>query len=213
MFDAQIRQALGPSLDAAGRRLAAAGVAPNALTGAGWLVGVGACVAAALALWPVALVLWLANRLLDGLDGSVARACGATDRGGYLDVVADFSVYAGFVVGVAIAVPAARLACAALLFAYYVSGTALLALSSLLERRRQRGAADERSLHLTGGVAEGFETIVAYTLFCLFPAAAPQIAWAFGAVVGITALQRIVAGARLLRDPAPTHAEEGDGHH
>lgn len=199
MFDAQIRKAVGPPLEAAGRRIAATGVSATLVTGAGWVVGVGACVAAATQLWPIALVLWLGNRLLDGLDGPVARVSGATELGGFLDVVSDFSIYGGFVVGVAIGVPTARLACTVLLLTYYVSGTALLALSSLLERRRQN-AVDERSLRLVGGLAEGFETVVVYALFCLFPGSATGIAWVFAAIVGITAVQRIVVGARLLTD-------------
>jgi phosphatidylglycerophosphate synthase len=199
VFDSRIRTVIGPPLEAAGSSIAATGITPAAITAAGWVAGVGACVAAAAALWPLALGLWLVNRLLDGLDGPVARARGATDRGGFIDVAADFSIYGGFVVGVAIAIPSARLACTVLLFTYYVSGTALLALSSLLERRRQ-SAADGRSVWLVGGIAEGFETIVVYVLFCLFPASAATIAWAFAAVVGITAVQRIVGGVRLLRD-------------
>lgn len=113
-------------------------------------------------------------------------------------MVADFSVYGGFVVGVAIAVPDARLACVVLLFTFYVSGTALLTLSSLLERRRQNDR-DERSVRLTGGLAEGFETIVVFSLFCLLPGATASIAWAFAAAVAITAVQRVVMGVRLLR--------------
>src|SRR5271168_1357626 len=113
---------IGPPLESAGRGIAALGVAPAVITGAGWVVGVGACAAGALRLWPLALVLWLGNRLLDGLDGPVARVRGATERGGYLDVVSDFSIYGGFIIGLAIAVPEARLACAALLLAYYLSG-------------------------------------------------------------------------------------------
>lgn len=197
MFDTQIRRAVGPHLDVAGRRIAAAGVSPLVVTGVGWSAGVGACAAAAIRLWPLALILWLVNRLLDGLDGPVARARGATERGGFLDLVADFSIYGGFVVGVAIAVPGARLACAVLLFTYYVSGTALLGLSSLLERRR-RNDVDERSLRLVGGLAEGFETVVVYALFCLLPGSAAEIAWVFAAIVGFTAVQRVVVGARLL---------------
>ena len=197
MFDARIRVVVGPPLEAAGRRLAFMGLSPTVITAVGWGAGVGACVAAALQLWPLALVLWLTNRAFDGLDGPVARAKGATERGAFLDVVADFSVYGGFVVGVAIGVPDARLACAVLLFTYYVSGTALLALSSLLERRRQNNV-DERSLRLVGGFAEGFETVVAYVLFCLFPGSAAGIAWVFSALVGLTAVQRVVAGARML---------------
>lgn len=202
MLDAPVRRALAPTLDRAARWLAAWGVRAGALTTAGWLAGVGACAAAALRLWPLALALWLGNRLLDGLDGPVARLGSPTDRGGFLDIVADFSVYGGFVVGVAIGVPAARLACVVLLAAYYVSGTALLALSSLTERRALPGG-DDRSLRFAGGLAEGTETVVVYVLFCLLPQQAAGIAWGFAAAVGITAVQRVVVASRVLREPAP----------
>jgi phosphatidylglycerophosphate synthase len=203
MLDKRMRTMLSPALDAAGRRIAAAGVPPAALTAAGWAAGAGACAATALGAWPAALGLWLANRLLDGLDGPTARASGrATEAGGYLDIVADFSVYAGIIVGLAIAIPGARLACVALLAAYYVSGTAFLALSSLAERRRLRFG-DERSLRFAGGLAEGTETIVIYVALFLQPGYATVIAWAFAAAVAITAAQRITAGLRLLRaEPA-----------
>src|SRR5258708_9623112 len=103
MLDTRMRAALGPALEAAGRRLAAAGVPPTALTGAGWAAGAGACAATALRAWPVALGLWLANRLLDGLDGPTARAGAPTDAGGVLDIVAHFSAYAGLILGLAAA--------------------------------------------------------------------------------------------------------------
>jgi phosphatidylglycerophosphate synthase len=194
---------LGPALDTAGYRLAAAGVPPAALTGAGWAAGAGACAATALRAWPVALGLWLANRLADGLDGPTARASGSpTEAGGFLDIVADFSVYAGVILGLAIALPGARLACVALLTAYYISGTAFLALSSLAERRRQR-LGDERSLRFAGGLAEGTETIAVYVLLFLLPQHAVGIVWAFTAAVAITAGQRVVLGMRLLREPVP----------
>jgi phosphatidylserine synthase len=119
----------------------------------------------------VALVLWLANRVLDGLDGPVARRRGPTELGGFLDIVAD--VYSGFVVAPAVAMPDARTACLALLCAYHLSGTAFLALSSLLERRgvgideaidRAGGRYfDGRPLRFVGGLAEGTETVVVYS--------------------------------------------------
>lgn len=206
MFDRQVRRLLSPTLDAVGGRLADAGVRPLAVTGAGWIAGVGACVAAGFGHWTLALVLWLLNRLLDGLDGPIARRRGATELGGFLDIVADFSIYAGFVLAVAIAVPDARVAAVALLTAYYVSGTAFLALSSLIERR-SRGAqsaeaGDERSLRFVGGLAEGTETVVVYVLFCLFPQYAALIAWVFTAAVAVTAAQRVAGGIRILRQPA-----------
>lgn len=206
MLDARVRAALSPVTERAGTRLAAAGVHPLALTGSAWLAGVGACIAAGAGAWHLALVLWLANRVLDGLDGAVARAVGVTERGGFLDLMADFSIYAGFVVGVAVAVPSARLACLVLLSTYYVSGAAFLALSSLLERRRHRFG-DERSLRFVGGLAEGTETAIVYVLFTLFPQQAATIAWVFAAAVAVTAVQRVFFGVRVLADPVPADAE------
>lgn len=204
MLDTRMRALLRPMLDDAGRRIAATGLPPTALTATGWAAGAGACAATALRAWPVALGLWLANRLLDGLDGPAARAAGsATEAGGFLDIVADFSIYAGVILGLAIAVPSTRLACVALLTAYYISGTAFLALSSLAERRRQR-LGDERSLRFVGGLAEGTETIAAYVLLFLLPGEAEVIVWAFTAAVAITAAQRVTVGARLLGTPVIT---------
>lgn len=222
MLDRQVRRLLTPTLDALGGRLAAAGVRPLAVTGVGWVAGVGACVAVGFGHWTLALVLWLVNRLLDGLDGPIARRRGATDLGGFLDIVADFSIYAGFVLAIAIAVPDARVAALALLTAYYVSGTAFLALSSLIERRRSDPGGgnpgdgnpgddnpgggeigDERSLRFVGGLAEGTETVVVYVVFCLFPGHAALIAWIFTAAVSITAAQRIGHGVQILRLPDP----------
>lgn len=202
MFDAALRAAIGPTVDGVAGRLHGVGVSPLALTLTGFVCGVAACVAVGVQSWWLGLVLWLVNRLLDGLDGAVARVSGHTSAlGGFLDLVADFAVYGGFVVAVAVAVPDARVACLVLLGAYYVSGTAFLTLSSLIERHSEgRGGAlaDERSLRFVGGIAEGTETIVVYVLFCLFPAAASVIAWVFAAGVLVTAGQRIVSGIRIL---------------
>ncbi len=208
MLDAPVRRLLAPALDAIARPLAAAHVAPLALTAAGWLAGLGACVAVAVHAYLLALALWLLNRTLDGLDGALARRRGATELGGFLDIVADFSIYAGFVVGVGVGHPGARVACLVLLGAYYVSGTAFLALSSLAERLGT-AAGDERSLRFVGGLAEGTETVLAYVVFCLLPDASETIAWIFAAVVAITAGQRIVVGVRMLHRAARlTHPRE-----
>ncbi len=208
MLDQALRARLGPSLDRAAGGLAARGISPGALTGAGLVAGVGACVAAATASWTAALGLWLLNRVLDGLDGPLARREAATELGGLLDFVADFVVYAGFVVGVAIAQPSARLACVVLLATYLVNNVALLSFSSVIERRGL-SLGDERSLRLLPGLAEGTETIVVYILFCLLPGASAVIAWAFAGVVAITAAQRVVQAARTLTVPEPSSAQAG----
>ena len=197
MFDALLRPHVAPLNDAAARGVARLGVSADALTATAFATGAGACLGAALSHWWVALALWLVSRVFDGLDGAVARLGQASERGGFLDLVGDFAVYGGFVAAVAIARPEARLACVVLLCAYYVSGAAFLAFSSLAERRRL-AVGDERSLLFVGGLAEGLETIVVYALFCLAPDHAAGIAWAFAVLVGITAVQRVVGAARIL---------------
>ena len=61
------------------------------------LAGLVAGVATAVAVWQqqylLGLVLWLLNRVFDGLDGAVARQRGASsDISGYLDIVVDFVI-------------------------------------------------------------------------------------------------------------------------
>jgi phosphatidylglycerophosphate synthase len=204
VLDTRMRRLAGPPLERVAIRLAAIGVTPLQLTLAGWALGLAACVAVAFSWWSPALVLWLGNRLLDGLDGAVARVVGPTDRGGFLDLVADFSVYSGFVLAVAVAVPQARLGCVALLTAYYLSGTAFLALSSLLERGRQ-AFGDDRSLRFVGGLAEGTETVLVYAGLTLFPSHATAIVWTFAVAVAVTAVQRVHLALHVLN---PTRAAE-----
>lgn len=198
MLDSRLRtRFVAPVADRLARPLARLNVSAGAVTATGLAAGVGACVTAALGFWWAALALWLANRALDGLDGPLARLVGPTDLGGYLDLAADLAVYAGFIVAVAVAVPDARLACAALLAAYYVNAGAWLSYSALAERKRLAGG-DDRSLRFVPGLAEGGETFLVYVLLCLMPGHAAVIAWAFAALVIASALQRVVLGARTL---------------
>ena len=198
MFDSRLRARLvAPAADRVARLLAARNVSAAAVTTVGFTAGAAACVAAGLGSWWVALAFWLANRALDGIDGPLARLVGPTDLGGYLDLACDLTVYAGFVVAVAVAVPDARLACTVLLAAYYVNAGAWLSYSALAERRRLAGG-DERSLRFVPGLAEGAETLLVYVLFCLLPGRAAAIAWAFAVLVALSASQRIVLAVRTL---------------
>jgi phosphatidylglycerophosphate synthase len=209
MFDRRLRAAVDRPFAAVAGRAAAHGVRAEWVTLAGFLVGVGACVAIAVDQRIVALVLWLANRVADGLDGAIARSIGVADRGAFVDIVADFAIYGGFVVGVAYAQPESRVATVVLLFAYYMSGTAFLAWSSLAERRA-RIADDNRSLHFVGGLAEGTETILVYALLCIWPSATEAIVWIFAAAVGVTAVQRIAFAWRSLRVHEPSRDPEDE---
>jgi phosphatidylserine synthase len=198
MLDTAIRARIAPGVDTIAGGLDRRGVTPGALTATGLLLGAGACAAAAFGRWEWALILWLANRALDGLDGAVARRHGPTDLGGMLDFLADFVVYGGFVVAVAIAEPGARVACTVLLAAYLLNNVALLSFASLIEKRRLVFG-DERSLRFTSGLTEGTETIIAYVMFCLLHEHAAAVAWAFATMVMVTVGQRVALAVRTLR--------------
>jgi len=159
MLDRRARALYAPAVDRAADRAVHAGITAGAVTAAGLLVGVGACVAAATGTWAAALILWLLNRTLDGLDGAIARRSSASDLGGMLDFLADFVVYGGFLVGVAIAQSAALLA------ANLLNNVALLSFASLIEKRGLP-LGDERSLRFTAGLTEGTETVIAYAAIC-----------------------------------------------
>jgi len=197
MLDRPLRARLGPALTTAAAQLDRRGVRAGHVTAFGLLIGVGACVAAASEHWWIALVLWLANRTLDGIDGPLARLRGPSDLGGLLDFSADFVVYGGFVVAVAIAEPDARVAICVLLAAYLLNNVVLLSLSALGEKRA-RALGDERGLALPTGLAEGAETIAVYVLLCLLPGRAEVIAYAFAAVVLATVAQRLTTARRVL---------------
>lgn len=207
MLDTRARRILTGPLDTLAGALDRPGITPDRLTLVGLVVGIAAAGAAALAWWWIALLLLLGSRLLDGLDGPLARrrGSGGGDAGGFLDIMADFAIYGSFVVGVGIGSGQSLLAFLVVLLAYYLNGSAFLAFSSIAERTGKR-IDDGRSLSFLGGLAEGTETIAVHSLWCLVPAYAGGIAWAWAAVVLVSATQRIVGGYRTLRVPAAVNS-------
>jgi phosphatidylglycerophosphate synthase len=198
MLDEELRKGAKPLYKLPARILAERGITGDALTAISLGIGALCLVAIAFGLNTVALVLWLLNRLFDGLDGEVARLRGeSSEFGAFVDIVADFFVYGGFLVALAVQHPGSRMALVALFFAYYLNGTVFLALSGILERLK-RERLTERGLHFRRSLTEGFETLVAGTLFLLLPDHVSIIAWIFAAMVFISAAQRLWDGRRIL---------------
>lgn len=200
MFDARLRRLIDPPLDAAGKRLAAGRVPADAVTIAGFAVGLLAAVAIAFGHYTLGLALVALNRIADGLDGAVARATAKSDRGGFLDIVLDFFFYGAIPFAFAAADPERNaLAAAALLLSFYANGACFLAFAIFAERRGiETTAQGQKSLFYLGGLAEGGETVAAFLLMCLLPAWFPAIAWIFAAVCGISATARLVMAAQVL---------------
>ncbi|MBB4265283.1 CDP-alcohol phosphatidyltransferase family protein [Roseospira visakhapatnamensis] len=201
MLDACLRPWIDGPLTAAGRGLAARGVTADGLTLAAFVVGLLAVPALAAGWFAVALGLILLNRVLDGLDGAVARATRPTDWGAYLDIVCDFAFYGAVPLGFALADPAVNaLPAAALLLSFIGTGSTFLAHAILAERHglttRARG---RKSMYHLGGLMEGTETIVFLVAFCLWPTGFPVLAWIMAGLCVVSAMGRVLLTARTFR--------------
>jgi phosphatidylglycerophosphate synthase len=200
MFDAKLRPLIDPPLNTLARRIAARGITADAITIAGFGVGMAAAAAIAFGVFTAGLVLIVANRLADGLDGAVARVSGHTDRGGFLDIVLDFVFYAAIPLAFAIFDPPRNaLPAAGLLAAFYANGAAFFAYATAAQKRGLTTSAQgQKSFYYLAGLTEGAETIAVFCAMCLWPAAFPWLATAFAAACTLSAAARLLHGWRTL---------------
>lgn len=203
MFDERFRGVFAPVVRPPVRALARLGVTPNQVTVAACLLGVGAAVAVGTGHAGVALAAWLAGRVLDGVDGVLAREAGTgTPFGGVLDLTLDMVAYGAMVVGFAVRHPEHPIAWTVMLTGYLLVTTLTLAVASILEGQRARGAHTNRSIAFTPGVAEAGETTIAYVLLILLPGQVRWIAWGWIALLAITVVQRLAFARRVLATDA-----------
>lgn len=198
MLDGRMRALIAPALERGGDWLARRGISADQVTWTGFLLGLAAAAAIALEAYGAGLALVLASRLCDGLDGAVARHGGASDRGGFLDIVLDFAFYGLVPVAFALARPPANaLAAAVLLFSFYVNGASFLAYAVMAAKRGWSGGQrGPKSLYFTAGLAEATETIAVFALMCLLPGFFAPLAYGFAALTLVTASARIAAARR-----------------
>lgn len=178
---------------------------PTTITLAAYGVGVLAALAAWQQAYALGLGLWLLNRLLDGLDGTVARLQNKqSDIGGYLDIVLDTVIYALVPLALAIGIntPDVYLSVAALLAAFYINGASWMYLAALQEKYQHGAGAqgEQTSITMPGGLIEGSETIVFFNLFFLLPNALVALYGLMALLVLVTAIQRLVWATRQLEN-------------
>jgi phosphatidylglycerophosphate synthase len=201
MLDRAIQTAIKPLLTKAAKALVKTGVSADGLTLIGFLVGMGAAVAIAFEAYIAGLVMLLISRLMDGLDGAVARETTPTDRGGFLDITLDFLFYASIPLAFAIAHPTQNALPAAVLLAAFIgTGSSFLAFAIVAEKNRIASTAfPNKSFYFLGGLTEATETIVALSAMCIWPEAFPLIAYGFAVLCAITIVMRIGWGWQRFR--------------
>ncbi|QIQ85416.1 CDP-alcohol phosphatidyltransferase family protein [Erythrobacter sp.] len=200
MFDAKLRPLIDPPLNRAGRALARWGISANALTLAGLALGLAGAGAIALGEIGAGLALILANRLLDGLDGAVARASGPSHFGGYLDIVADFAFYVSVPLGFGVLAEANTFPALVLVASFVLTGVSFLAFATIAaERGEETEAHGRKSFFYSTGLAEGAETIAVFVTMCLFPGWFGAIAYGYAALCVLTVFQRSMAAWAAFR--------------
>ena len=143
------------------------------------------------------LIFIAVNRLLDGLDGAIARRAGATALGGYLDVSLGLIVMAAIPFAFAIERPQNGLAAA-----FVILGILTMAASDLGARVYAQSAGNRKPegvLPAPFAICEKAETYIIYALMT-------QVAWAFAlfaylyvALCFLTAGMRFAAAAAAMR--------------
>lgn len=192
MFDACLQPWLRRIFEPPARALVSRGVCADAVTLAGFAVGVGASGAVAAGAFKTGLALVLLNRFADGLDGAIARASAPTARGAFLDIALDFVFYALVPLGFAFADPPRNaLPAAGLLAAFMGTESSFLAFAAVAAQRGLKAPEfPNKGLYYLGGLTEGGETIAFLVAICLWPAAFPALASLFAVLCLVTTLTR-----------------------
>ncbi len=148
-----------------------------------------------------AFALWILNRVLDGLDGLLARMHNKqSDFGGYVDILTDFVAYAALPIGLVAGSPSNEhyLALAFLLASFYINTASWMYLAAILEKRSMHGDDTQTTIIMPAGIIGGFETIIAFGVFTLFPAYLTILYIIFATLVFITIIQRLIWAKRNL---------------
>ncbi len=196
MIDKYTRIAKDLLLNSVVRLFARLGITPLKVTVLGFIAGTAAAAAAAFGYWTAALLLWFFNRILDGIDGSLARKTGTVQEyGAYLDIMLDFVVYAALPIGIALGVSDMLIgeflwqSVSLLLAAYYINSASWMYISAIQEKRSMMPETPT-SIAMPAGIIEGTETILFYTLALIFTEYAVIIFFIFALLVLLTAVVR-----------------------
>lgn len=176
-------------------------VSPTTVSLIGLVIALFAAWSAYRQIYFAAFALWILNRVLDGLDGLLARLHNKqSDFGGYVDILTDFVAYAALPIGLVVGSPSSEryLALAFLLASFYINTASWMYLAALLEKRALHGNDTQTSIVMPAGLIGGFETIIAFGVFTLFPTYLTKLYIIFTILVFITIAQRLIWAKRIL---------------
>lgn len=201
MLDRWTTRLIAPPLKLLARKLNNRGITPDQVTFTGFLTGMLAVPLLAFQQYEFALLAIILNRIMDGVDGALARLGQPSDAGGYLDITLDFIFYSAVVFGFALAAPEANALVACLLILTFMgTGSSFLAYAIMAEKKKLSDPDfSHKSFYYMNGLAEGTETIAIFVLFCLFPAWFPELALGFAVICILTTMTRVWGGYQTIK--------------
>lgn len=157
-----------------------------------------------------ALVFWALNRLLDGLDGAVARRRRQdSELGAFLDLLGDFLVYSIIPISCGLAVSdldnlkqpftsmapsnSPWLSITVLEATFYINNFVLFYGAAVIEKRKRDGKTPSKeSTGFTArpALVESFESGVIFTLMLALPRRIEALSWAMALLVAVGTIQR-----------------------
>ena len=179
-----------------GCRLIAGIVTPMQVTIIGFIFGLLSPLCLCQQYYALGMIFWIINRILDGVDGTIARVTNTqSDLGGYVDIVCDFIVYALIPIGLVYANPSpfSYLIVSLLEATFFVNAASLMVLSSILEKRAlgSKVQGEMTTVTMPTGLIEGTETIVFMSLSILFPSYIDTLHILFGLGVIVNIIYRV----------------------
>jgi phosphatidylglycerophosphate synthase len=193
MLDRFATALLRPAVEGLARATQRTGISANAITVAGFALGMLAAVLIATQMHLQALAVMGLSRLCDALDGAVARLHTPSDAGGFLDIALDFLFYASIPLAFAVSEPTTNaMAAATLLAAFVGTASSFLAFAALAAKRGMHNTAyPDKSIYFLGGLTEGTETLAFFVAMCAWPQHFAALAYTFSALCLVTIATRI----------------------
>jgi phosphatidylglycerophosphate synthase len=213
MLDLWAIKVVESPLNICARLLKKKNVKPDQITITGFSLGLVAFFALWMGAYKLALVFIILNRIMDGLDGALARLTIKTDAGGFLDICLDFIFYSAVVAGFALVDPVKNaLPAVVLLFGFVGTGTSFLAFAIMASKHDLSNKAyPHKALYYMGGLTEGTETIIFFIIICVFPYHFPFFAFCFAFLCLVTTIARIFSGYTRLKDISKNKSFKNQG--
>ena len=199
MLDRYASALIKPAVSRLARVLVRSGLGANQVTLAGFAVGGVAFVLIANNLYWTGIAATFLSRILDALDGAVARLSQPTDRGAFLDIVLDLLFYASIPLAFALADPARNALAAAVLLAAFIGTSSSFLTFAVLAAKRGLHSAEypDKSFYFLGGLTEATETLACFAAMCVWPQHFALLAYAFAVLCAVTIGTRIWWGWRM----------------